>query len=105
MRITCGVRRPASHGAPLGPGVASTMDDEPMTPEEAERAHLRGPEGSARCGTSAHAGAAQDRPRLPVHLPGRLQAAQGLADRPRTPTSIRTFIANHREDDGAHYLG
>ena len=70
-------------------GPRAVDDEGPMTAEEAERAHLRGPEGTPDQRATAHAGAAQDQPRVPVHLSGRLQAPQGLAAGPGSEPGSR----------------
>jgi hypothetical protein len=78
--------------------------DGPMTAEEAERAHLRGPAGTSgpdprRMQELRKIG--RDYPFIcPVDSKPHRGSPPG-AD-PRTDP---TFVATHREDDGAHYLG
>jgi hypothetical protein len=80
-------------------------DEQPMTPEEAERAHLRGPEGARD--QQGHRRMQELRKigrDYPFICPVDFKPHKGspIGD---DPNQDPDFVANHREDDGAHYLG
>ena len=75
-----------------------------MTPEEAERVHLRGPAGRdepphRRMQELRKVGRA-----YPFICPVDFQPHKGSPPG-EDPNLDATFVANHREDDGAHYTG
>jgi hypothetical protein len=77
---------------------------EEMTAEEAERAHLRGPEGRSdppfrRMQELRKIG--RDYPFI-CPVDGKPHMGSPIGSDPREDP---TFVANHRQDDGAHYLG
>lgn len=78
--------------------------DAPMTPEDAERAHLRGPVGDPE--QQGHRRMQELRKvgrEFPFICPVDSKPHKGspIGD---DPNQDPTFVANHREDDGAHYL-
>jgi hypothetical protein len=80
------------------------MDDEPMTPEEAERAHLRGPEGKADHGFRRMQELRKVSRDYPFICPVDFKPHRGSPPG-SDPNEDPGFIANHRLDDGGHYLG
>jgi hypothetical protein len=81
------------------------MDDEgQMTAEEAERAHLRGPAGDPE--QQGHRRMQELRKvgrEYPFICPVDFKPHRGSPPG-QDPNLDPDFIANHREDDGAHYL-
>jgi hypothetical protein len=80
------------------------MDDEPMSVEDAERAHLRGPEGKADRGFRRMQELRKISRDYPFICPVDFKPHRG-SPIGRDPSLDPDFIANHRDDDGAHYLG
>jgi hypothetical protein len=81
------------------------MDPEkPMSAEEAERAHLRGPEGDAGPDPRRMQELRKISRDYPFICPVDFKPHKGSPPG-EDPNQDPTFIANHREDDGAHYLG
>ncbi|TMB84776.1 MAG: hypothetical protein E6J39_02990 [Chloroflexi bacterium] len=78
--------------------------DEPTTVEEASRAHLRGPAGQTDRGFRRMQDLRKISREYPFICPvdSRPHKGSPLGSDPNLDPS---FIANHREDDGAHYLG
>lgn len=79
-------------------------DEGPMTPEEAERAHLRGPEGAPDAGHRRMQELRKIGREYPFICPVDFKPHKGSPPG-EDPNLDPTFVANHREDDGAHYLG
>jgi hypothetical protein len=79
-------------------------DDTPMTPEEAEKAHLRGPEGKADAGHRRMQELRKIGREYPFICPVDFKPHRGLPIG-EDPNQDPDFVASHREDDGAHYLG
>jgi hypothetical protein len=82
------------------------MTDRPeheMTAEEAERAHLRGPAGSTDRGFRRMQELRKISREYPFICPVDLKPHRGSPPG-EDPNNDPTFIANHREDDGSHYL-
>ena len=80
------------------------LRDEPMTVEEASRAHLRGPAGQSDHGFRRMQDLRKISRDYPFICPVDFKPHKGSplgAD----PNLDPTFVANHREDDGAHYHG
>jgi hypothetical protein len=75
-----------------------------MTVEEAERAHLRGPAGSADRGFRRMQELRKISREYPFICPVDFKPHKGSPPG-EDPNNDPTFIANHREDDGSHYLG
>jgi hypothetical protein len=80
------------------------MEDEPMTPEEAERAHLRGPEGREEAPFRRMQELRKISRDYPFICPVDSMPHKGSPPG-EDPNLDPTFVANHREDDGAHYTG
>jgi hypothetical protein len=80
------------------------MEDEPMTPEEAERAHLRGPEGRDEPPFRRMQELRKISREYPFICPVDSMPHKG-SPIGEDPNLDPTFVANHREDDGAHYIG
>ncbi len=78
--------------------------DEPMTPEEAERAHLRGPAGEPDHNPRRMQELSKIGREYPFICPVDFKPHRG-SPRGEDPNLDPGFIARHREDDGAHYLG
>ena len=79
-------------------------DEAPMTAEEAERAHLRGPAGAPDAGHRRMQELRKIGREFPFICPLDFKPHKGSpigADPNRDPD----FVATQREDDGAHYLG
>ncbi|MCV0402093.1 MAG: hypothetical protein K5924_00120 [Chloroflexi bacterium] len=79
-------------------------NDRPMTPEEAEKAHLRGPEGDPE--QRGHRRMQELRKigrEYPFICPVDFKPHKG-SPIGEDPNLDPTFVATHREDDGAHYL-
>jgi hypothetical protein len=79
-------------------------DDAPLTPEEAEKAHLRGPEGKPDPGHRRMQELRKIGREYPFICPVDFKPHKGSPPG-EDPNLDPGFIANHREDDGAHYLG
>src|ERR671910_266829 len=80
------------------------MDDEgPMTPGEAERAHLRGPEGAPDAGHRRMQELRKIGRDYPFICPVDFKPHKGSPPG-EDPNLDPDFIPNHREDDGADYL-
>lgn len=75
-----------------------------MTPEEAERAHLRGPAGKADAGFRRMQELRKVSRDYPFICPVDFKPHRG-SPVGSDPNDDPDFIANHRLDDGAHYLG
>ncbi len=78
-----------------------------MTAEEAERAHLRGPQGDPGQAPEVHRRMQELRKigrDYPFICPVDFRPHKGSPPG-RDPNLDPQFIANHREDDGAHHLG
>lgn len=83
------------------------MNDEPMTPEEAERAHLRGPDGQPDQQDPPHRRMQELRKigrEYAFICPVDFKPHKGLPTG-QDPNLDPGFVANHREDDGAHFTG
>jgi hypothetical protein len=80
------------------------MDDEPMSVEEAERAHVRGPEGKPERGPRRMQELRKIGREYPFICPVDFKPHRG-SPIGQDPNLDSDFIASHREDDGAHYLG
>jgi hypothetical protein len=82
------------------------MSDDPrdMSAQEAERAHLRGPEGKADRGFRRMQDLRKVSRDYPFICPVDFKPHRGSPPG-EDPNLDPTFIANHREDDGGHYLG
>ena len=80
--------------------------DEPvaMTAEEAERAHLRGPEGAADHSFRRMQDLRKIGREYPFICPVDFKPHKGSPPG-SDPNADPTFLANHSLDDGAHYLG
>jgi len=78
-------------------------DDRPMTPDEAERAHLRGPEGAPDQGHRRMQELRKIGRAYPFICPVDFKPHRGSPPG-SDPNLDPTFVANHREDDGDHYL-
>jgi len=78
--------------------------DERMTVEEASHAHLRGPRGEADRGFRRMQDLRKISREFPFICPVDFKPHKGSPPG-SDPNLDPTFIANHREDDGAHYLG
>jgi hypothetical protein len=79
-------------------------DDAPMSAEEAARAHLRGPEGKPDAGHRRMQELRKIGRDYPFICPVDFKPHKGSPPG-EDPNLDPTFVANHREDDGAHYLG
>ena len=79
-------------------------NEEPMTAEEAARAHLRGPEGKPDEGHRRMQELRKIGRDYPFICPVDFKPHKGSPPG-EDPNNDPTFVANHREDDGAHYLG
>ena len=80
------------------------VPDEPMTVEEASRAHVRGPAGQTDRGFRRMQDLRKISREYPFICPVDSRPHKG-SPLGSDPNLDPTFIANHREDDGAHYLG
>ena len=80
------------------------VPDEPMTVEEASRAHARGPAGQTDRGFRRMQDLRKISREYPFICPVDSRPHKG-SPLGSDPNLDPTFIANHREDDGAHYLG
>jgi hypothetical protein len=81
------------------------VTDEPeMTAEEAERAHLRGPAGKTDRGFRRMQELRKISREYPFICPVDFLPHRGSPPG-EDPSLDPTFIATHRQDDGAHYLG
>jgi hypothetical protein len=85
-------------------GADDLPDDRPMTVDEASRAHLRGPVGKADPGVRRMQELRKIGRAYTFICPVDLKPHKGSPPG-SDPSLDPTFIANHREDDGAHYLG
>ena len=79
-------------------------DEGPMTPEEAERAHLRGPEGAPDVGHRRMQELRKIGREYPFICPVDFKPHKGSPPG-QDPNFDPTFVANHREDDGAPLPG
>jgi hypothetical protein len=75
-----------------------------MTPDEAERAHLRGPEGAADHSFRRMQDLRKIGREYPFICPVDFKPHKGSPPG-SDPNADPTFVANHSLDDGAHYLG
>jgi hypothetical protein len=81
-------------------------NDPPMSADDAERAHLRGPEGDPDQAPEMHRRMQELRKigrDFPFICPVDFRPHKGSPPG-EDPNLDPTFVANHREDDGAHYL-
>ncbi len=81
----------------------TTGGDEPMTGEDANRAHLRGPEGNPDHGMRRMQELRKISRDYPFICPVDFKPHKGSPPG-EDPNLDPDFIPNHREDDGAHYL-
>jgi hypothetical protein len=81
-----------------------TSGGEPMTGEDANRAHLRGPEGNPDHGMRRMQELRKISRDYPFICPVDFKPHKGSPPG-SDPNGDPDFIPNHREDDGAHYLG
>lgn len=79
-------------------------DDRDMTAEDATRAHLRGPAGNPDHGFRRMQELRKIGRDYPFICPVDFKPHRGSPPG-QDPALDPTFIASHREDDGAHYLG
>ena len=79
-------------------------DEREMTAEEAASAHLRGPEGAPDAGHRRMQELRKIGREYPFICPVDFKAHRGSPPG-EDPNLDPTFVANHREDDGQHYLG
>ena len=79
-------------------------DDKPMTPEEAERAHLRGPAGQADPGHRRMQELRKIGREYPFICPVDAMPHRGSPPG-EDPNLDPTFVERHSVDDGAHYTG
>ena len=79
-------------------------DETEMTPEDAERAHLRGPEGRAEPPFRRMQELRKIGRDFPFICPVDFMPHKGSPPG-QDPNLDPGFVANHREDDGAHYTG
>ena len=79
-------------------------DETEMTPEDAERAHVRGPEGRDEPPFRRMQELRKVSREYPFICPVDSKPHKGSPPG-EDPNLDPTFVANHREDDGAHYLG
>jgi hypothetical protein len=85
-------------------GIVEDEQEQPMTAEEAEHAHLRGPEGDPQ--QQGHRRMQELRKigrEYPFICPVDFKPHKG-SPIGEDPNLDPDFIPNHREDDGAHYL-
>ena len=75
-----------------------------MTADEAARAHLRGPEGKADTGHRRMQELRKIGREYPFICPVDFKPHKG-SPIGEDPNLDPAFIPNHREDDGAHFLG
>ena len=75
-----------------------------MNAREAERAHLRGPEGKPDQGVRTMQQLRKISRDYPFICPVDFKPHRGSPPG-EDPNNDPTFIASHREDDGGHYLG
>ena len=80
------------------------MTDREMTPEDAERAHLRGPAGRDEPPFRRMQELRRISRDYPFICPVDSKPHKGSPEG-SDPRDDPTFIARHSEDDGAHYLG
>ena len=80
------------------------MEEKPMTAEDAEKAHLRGPESGAGDDPRRMQELRKIGREYPFICPVDFKPHKGSPPG-EDPNLDPSFIANHREDDGAHYLG
>jgi hypothetical protein len=80
------------------------MTDEGTSPDEAERAHLRGPEGRPDVGHRRMQELRKIGREYPFICPVDFKPHSGSPPG-QDPRDDPDFVPNHREDDGAHYLG
>ena len=78
--------------------------DSDMTAEEAERAHLRGPEGRPDAGHRRMQELRKVSRDFPCICPVDFKPHKGSPPG-QDPNLDSNFVATHREDDGAHWLG
>ena len=78
--------------------------ERPLTVEEASRAHLRGPAGKTDPGVRRMQELRKIGREYPFICPVDFKPHKG-SPIGSDPNLDPTFVANHREDDGAHYLG
>jgi hypothetical protein len=83
---------------------ADDPQERPMTVEEASRAHPRGPTGKADPGVRRMQELRKIGREYPFICPVDFKPHKGSPPG-SDPNLDPSFIANHREDDGAHYLG
>lgn len=84
-----------------------TQDPDPSRPmdvEQAERAHLRGPQGKPDHGFRRMQDLRKISRDYPFICPVDFKPHKG-SPIGSDPNDDPDFIPNHREDDGAHYLG
>ena len=79
-------------------------DETEMTPEDAERAHVRGPEGRDEPPFRRMQELRKISREYPFICPVDSKPHKGSPPG-EDPNLDPTFVADHREDDGAHYLG
>jgi hypothetical protein len=79
------------------------MSTEPMSTDEASRAHLRGPEGNPDHGFRRMQELRRISRDYPFICPVDFKPHKG-SPIGSDPNLDPAFIPNHREDDGAHYL-
>ncbi|HET6381299.1 MAG TPA: hypothetical protein VFH63_09785 [candidate division Zixibacteria bacterium] len=79
-------------------------DGGPMSAREAERAHLRGPEGKPDRGPRRMQELRKISRDYPFICPVDFKPHRGSPPG-SDPRDDPDFIPTHREDDGAHYLG
>lgn len=84
--------------------IGGVDDDTPMTAKDAERAHLRGPEGRPDPGHRRMQELRKIGSDYPFICPVDQLPHKG-SPIGEDPNQDPSFVANHREDDGAHYLG
>jgi hypothetical protein len=75
-----------------------------MTAEEAERAHLRGPEGRPDVGHRRMQDLRKVGREYPFICPVDFRPHRGSPPG-QDPNLDPNFVTTHREDDGAHWLG
>ncbi len=89
---------------PRVPDDETSSGDGTMSAEEANRAHLRGPAGNPDHGFRRMQELRKISRDYPFICPVDFKPHKG-SPIGSDPRSDPEFIGNHREDDGAHYLG
>jgi hypothetical protein len=79
-------------------------DEREMTAAEAAKEHLRGPEGAPDAGHRRMQELRKIGREYPFICPVDFKPHRGSPPG-EDPNLDPTFVANHREDDGQHYLG